>query len=86
MRTRTRTTRTVPAEVERLRQDLLAQAPLFEHDKAYAAGVEDAIAAMLELEETVIHLADIEPAAPPTVDAPERDDTAGLPPADGWFG
>lgn len=92
MRTRTRQTCTTRPDVERLRRRLLAQAALFEHEKTYIAGVEDAITAMLELDDVVIHLEVTTPAQDPPDDprgtetAPQTASTDDLPPSGGWFG
>lgn len=97
MQTRaTRSRRSPGPEVERLRRVLLAQAPLFAEEKAYAAGVEDAIAAVLELGHIVIDLddgalRDADPREPQEPLGDDRqvavgDDSPELPPEGGWFG
>jgi hypothetical protein len=87
MQTRaTRTRRRPGPEVERLRRVLLAQAPLFAEEKAYVAGVEDAIAAVLELGHIVIELDDGALPDGRTPEPPARSDGEELPPDGGWFG
>lgn len=87
MQTRaTRMRRRRGPEVERLRRVLLSQAPLFAEEKAYAAGVEDAIAAVLELGHLVIELDDGAVPDRGTPEPPAQSDREELPPDGGWFG